>query len=151
MRSNAEVKVSNPDVGHSSKALEFHKIWSRKVTEEFWNQGDHEAELGIPVTQLCERKINIAKNQEGFLNFVAMPLFDNFGAFLQKYISQECFDKYNQVCVQQLKKNKEYWLSQSEKGEKGNDEFMLETEPWIKNFKHTSIPVETLMNLPKAH
>jgi 3',5'-cyclic-nucleotide phosphodiesterase len=138
-------------VGHSAKEINLHKIWSRKVTEEFWNQGDHEAQLKIPVTQLCERKINIAKSQDGFLSYVALELFESFGTFYQKYISQECFDKYNQVCIQQLKKNKEYWLKLIEKGEDGNKEFLLETDPWIRNFKHTSLPLETLTNMPQAN
>lgn len=136
------------DVGHSSKTLELHKIWSRRVTEEFWNQGDQEARLGIPVTQLCDRKINIAKSQDGFLNFVALPLFEGFGKFIEKYVGSECSDKYNRTCTAQVKKNKEYWLQQALKGEAGNKDFLQETEANLKSFQIHQIPLESLLNLP---
>ena len=138
------------DVGHSSKTLELHKIWSRRVTEEFWNQGDHEARLGIPVTQLCDRKINIAKSQDGFLNFVALPLFEGFGKFIEKHVGPESFSKYNQTCTAQVKKNKEYWLQQALKGEEGNKDFLQETEANLKSFQLHQIPLESLLNLPTA-
>ena len=140
------VALKCADVGHSSKALDLHKIWSRRVTEEFWNQGDHEAKLGIPVTQLCERKINIAKSQDGFLGFMALPLFEHFGKFLLKYISQECFDKYHSVCTCQLKKNKEYWQSMIEKGDAGNKQFLHETEHSLKMSVICPLPVESVLN-----
>lgn len=143
-----EVEPPKEDVGHSAKEISLHKIWSRRVTEEFWNQGDNEIELGIPITQLCDRKNNIAKSQEGFLNFMAVPLFEGFAKFLSAYIGQECFDKYNQVCVQQLKKNKEYWHLQIEKGDQGNDEFLEETEPFVKNIKLSPLPLDSLLNFP---
>ena len=146
--SNVEVEPPKEDVGHSAKEISLHKIWSRRVTEEFWNQGDNEIELGIPITQLCDRKNNIAKSQEGFLNFMAVPLFEGFAKFLSAYIGQECFDKYNQVCVQQLKKNKEYWHLQIEKGDQGNDEFLEETEPFVKNIKLSPLPLDSLLNFP---
>jgi hypothetical protein len=79
------VAIKCADVGHSAKALDLHKIWSRRVTEEFWNQGDLELKHQIPLTQLCDRKNNIAKSQDGFLSFFALPLYEGFGKFLQKY------------------------------------------------------------------
>ena len=136
------------DVGHSAKSLELHKIWSRRVTEEFWNQGDNEQKLGLPIAQLCERKINIAKSQDGFLGFVALPLFECFGKFLNKYISQDCFDKYNQVCLAHLHKNREYWQLQIQKGEEGNKEFIEETDVGLKNFKMHHQPIEALLGIP---
>lgn len=32
--------LKTADLGHAAKNLELHKYWSRRVTEEFWNQGD---------------------------------------------------------------------------------------------------------------
>ena len=137
------------DVGHSAKALDLHKIWSRRVTEEFWNQGDHETDLGIPLTQLCDRKNNIAKSQDGFLNFLAIPLFEGFGKFLHKYISQDCFEKYSSVCLVQLKKNKEYWVSAISRGDSGNSDFIAETEANVRNIKLSPLPLDSLLNFPE--
>ena len=100
------------------------------------------------MTQLCDRKNNIAKSQDGFIGFMALPLFEGFGKFLQTNISTECYDKFNQVCVQQLKKNKEYWQLQIEKGEKGNEEFIEETTNFVKNIKLSALPLESLLNFP---
>lgn len=118
------------------------------MTEEFWNQGDHEIELGIPVTQLCDRKNNLSKSQDGFIGFLAKPLFDGFGKFLVKFVSQECFDNYNSVCIQQLIKNKEYWMAQIQKGDQGNEEFMEETEHNVRNIKLSPLSLDSLLNLP---
>ena len=137
------------DVGHSAKSLELHKIWSRRVAEEFWNQGDHEIELGIPVTQLCDRKNNLAKSQDGFLAFMAIPLYDGFGKFLEKFTPKECYGKYSEVCMAQIKNNKAYWLSLIEKGDSGNDEFMQQTEAHVRNIKLSPLPLDSLLNFPE--
>lgn len=44
------------DVGHGAKSLDLHKIWSRRIIEEFYLQGDQENKHGIGVTPLCDRK-----------------------------------------------------------------------------------------------
>jgi len=100
------------------------------------------------VTQLCDRKINLSKSQDGFLAFVAQPLFEVFGKFLTKYISQECSEKYNQGCLSNIQKNREYWQLQIEKGEEGNKEFMEETDPALKNFKLHLHDIRSLLDLP---
>lgn len=41
------------------------------------SQGDNERSLGIPITYLCNRyDTNIAKSQQGFINFIVKPLFE---------------------------------------------------------------------------
>lgn len=145
--SSAEVGASfELDIGHSAKTLELHKIWSRRVTEEFWNQGDYEIKLGVGLTQLCDRKINIAKGQEGFLNFLALPLFENFGKFFNKNTDAECAAKYQQVCVAQLKRNRDFWKSRAEKGDAGNIEFLRETDHSLKMSVISPTPVETILS-----
>jgi len=49
------------DVSHGAKELNLHKRWSRRITEEFFYQGDKEREYNIPVTPLCDRTGNISK------------------------------------------------------------------------------------------
>eukprot|EP00928_Gymnodinium_smaydae_P029443 TRINITY_DN22179_c0_g3_i1.p1 TRINITY_DN22179_c0_g3~~TRINITY_DN22179_c0_g3_i1.p1 ORF type:complete len:964 (-),score=161.37 TRINITY_DN22179_c0_g3_i1:82-2973(-) len=62
------------DIGHSAKEWELHEMWSIKVTDEFFLQGDEERRLGLPISPLCERKgFVLANSQVGFLQFVCVP------------------------------------------------------------------------------
>lgn len=49
------------DIGHGAKGLELHKKWSRRIIEEFFQQGDMEHRSGFPVSPLCDRTGNISK------------------------------------------------------------------------------------------
>lgn len=52
--------------------------WTELVLLEFWNQGDEERRLGLPVSPLCDREAGrdvIPKGQLGFINFVIRPLY----------------------------------------------------------------------------
>lgn len=101
------------------------------------------------MTQLCDRKNSIAKSQDGFLGFLAKPLFEGFGKFLNKYVDPECYKKYNEVCLGQLFKNKEYWGQQIEKGDQGNEEFLDETEQYVRNIKLPPSMIKSLLNFPE--
>uniref|UniRef100_A0A4W4EVR5 Phosphodiesterase n=1 Tax=Electrophorus electricus TaxID=8005 RepID=A0A4W4EVR5_ELEEL len=58
------------------------KLWSHKVTEEFFNQGDIERRLNLDVSILCDRNSNsVAKIQIGFISFVVEPLFVEWARF----------------------------------------------------------------------
>ena len=46
------------DVGHGAKELNLHKLWSRRIIEEFYNQGDLERKNKIPISPLCDRSTN---------------------------------------------------------------------------------------------
>jgi len=71
------------DLGHPLRPFRHHNVWSQKVTEEFFNQGDREKELGfIPMPLLDRTKApSLAKGQTGFMNFVVQPTFDLFCRF----------------------------------------------------------------------
>merc|ERR1711916_274475 len=57
-----------------------HKLsekWASCVMSEFFNQGDLEKKLGIEVGFLNDRhKTSTAKGQVGFIDFLAMPLYN---------------------------------------------------------------------------
>jgi len=38
-----------------------HKKWSRRIIEEFFNQGDLELKHNMPISPLCDRKGDVAK------------------------------------------------------------------------------------------
>lgn len=51
----------------------------QKVNTEFFEQGDLEAKLGLPVTPFMNRHTaSIPKQQLGFYDFVARPMFEAF-------------------------------------------------------------------------
>ncbi|CAD8121988.1 unnamed protein product [Paramecium sonneborni] len=82
------------DVGHGAKQLKMHKLWSRRIIEEFFLQGDLESYLKVPVSPMCDRNQCVTKSQEGFLKAIVLPMFNAFVTLLQKYMIV-------QVCIAQ--------------------------------------------------
>mmetsp|Transcript_44244 Transcript_44244/g.109960 ORF Transcript_44244/g.109960 Transcript_44244/m.109960 type:complete len:465 (+) Transcript_44244:470-1864(+) len=69
------LKVS--DIGNVTKGKGYCIEWTHRVTEEFLAQGDLEGELQLPVTPFMDRKsANTPKQQLGFYNFIAKPMFE---------------------------------------------------------------------------
>ncbi|XP_067112669.1 dual specificity calcium/calmodulin-dependent 3',5'-cyclic nucleotide phosphodiesterase 1A [Osmerus mordax] len=64
------------DISHPAKAWPLHYRWTHSLMEEFFRQGDKEAELGLPFSPLCDRKATmIAQSQIGFIDFIVEPTF----------------------------------------------------------------------------
>ena len=69
--------IHTADLAHNSKLFKISLKWVELLSEEFWLQGDKEKSLGINVSYLCDRnKVNVPKDQVGFLNGVILPTFD---------------------------------------------------------------------------
>ena len=47
--------LHSADVSHPSKAWEVHHQWTSRCIEEFFVQGDREAEMGLEFSPLCDR------------------------------------------------------------------------------------------------
>ena len=57
------------DLSHNYRKFEISLKWVELLMNEFWNQGDKEKELGLPVSFLCNRDdVNVPKSQVGFIN-----------------------------------------------------------------------------------
>jgi hypothetical protein len=70
-----EVFLHLADVSNPLKPFNICQAWAWRVLEEFFNQGDEEARLGIPVGMLNDRsKVNKPGSQHGFINFLVAPL-----------------------------------------------------------------------------
>ena len=68
--------IHTADLAHNSKLFKISLKWVELLSEEFWLQGDKEKSLGINVSYLCDRnKVNVPKDQVGFLNGVILPTF----------------------------------------------------------------------------
>ena len=57
------------DLSHNYRKFDISLKWAELLYKEFWNQGDKEKELGLPVSFLCDRNdVNIPKSQIYFIN-----------------------------------------------------------------------------------
>ena len=72
------------DVGHPARPLELHLEWSKRICEEFYNQGDKERSRGVKISPLCDRNLSspasYPQGQIGFINFVSKPVFSLLSA-----------------------------------------------------------------------
>lgn len=67
------------DISNPMKPFRVCRIWASQVFEEFFQQGDMEQKLGVPVQAMNDRrKVNRAFSQVGFIEFMVSPLV--FGA-----------------------------------------------------------------------
>lgn len=67
------------DLNHAAKPIALHKIWSMKVTEEFYRQGDMERSAGLEIGAFKDRATaNLPKSQIGFMNFLVSPMYRGF-------------------------------------------------------------------------
>jgi len=69
--------VHTADLSNPAKSLDVFKNWTNLVYIEFFNQGDKEKELGLPVSTLCDRNTTVINNSQiGFIKFVVFPQFE---------------------------------------------------------------------------
>jgi len=75
--------VHNADLGNPTKEWDICKEWTERLMEEFFEEGDEERAMGLPLGALNDRDaIAIPKCQIGFLSFVAMPLWKAWSDYL---------------------------------------------------------------------
>jgi len=65
------------DISNPAKPNHLCVYWAKKVTQEFFEQGDKELARGLVISPLCDRKTsNIEEGQKGFINYVVKPIFE---------------------------------------------------------------------------
>ncbi|XP_022624870.1 calcium/calmodulin-dependent 3',5'-cyclic nucleotide phosphodiesterase 1C-like [Seriola dumerili] len=76
------------DISHPAKCWELHHYWTTSLLEEFFRQGDKEAELGLPFSPLCDRKSTmVAQSQIGFIDFIVEPTFTVLTEMIEKIVT----------------------------------------------------------------
>ncbi|KAM5203907.1 dual specificity calcium/calmodulin-dependent 3',5'-cyclic nucleotide phosphodiesterase 1C isoform 3-T4 [Hipposideros larvatus] len=76
------------DISHPAKAWTLHHRWTMSLLEEFFRQGDREAELGLPFSPLCDRKSTmVAQSQVGFIDFIVEPTFTVLTDMTEKIVN----------------------------------------------------------------
>jgi len=70
-----EAMMHMSDIGNCCRPFSVHKYLVAKLEEEFFNQGDRERELGLPVSPMSDRlKDSAAAGQGFFIGKLVMPL-----------------------------------------------------------------------------
>tara|TARA_B110001452_G_scaffold263814_1_gene265818 strand:+ start:457 stop:2259 length:1803 start_codon:yes stop_codon:yes gene_type:complete len=75
--------VHTADIANPAKPLKLCLLWTEMVMEEFFEQGDQEARLGMPISPFYDReKTSVAQCQMGFINVLVKPLYHEFCTLL---------------------------------------------------------------------
>ena len=95
------------DLNNESRSFEISQKWGPLVQEEFYRQGDREREGNLPIDPMMERTAVVEKEQQGFIKFLCLPLYQ---------INAEFFPELS-VCVDNLKNNIESWKQKEKEKE----------------------------------
>ena len=141
--------IHTADLAHNSKLFKISLKWVELLSEEFWLQGDKEKSLGINVSYLCDRnKVNVPKDQVGFLNGVIVPTFD---------ILTQLFPGLNYTTENVMNNIKEWQKLADENRKKGwtpkkikDDENGNKNNNKINNYKMIGTNNENINNIMKT-
>jgi len=104
MRLAMSVAIKMADISNCCRPRHIYQEWAKGIAAEFYNQGDAEARLGLPISPFMDRryaKTDFPKGQISFMNYIVIPLFEA-GATLLPTMS---------LAVEFAKKNKQDLLS----------------------------------------
>eukprot|EP01062_Namystynia_karyoxenos_P082096 TRINITY_DN917_c0_g6_i1.p1 TRINITY_DN917_c0_g6~~TRINITY_DN917_c0_g6_i1.p1 ORF type:complete len:1378 (+),score=480.69 TRINITY_DN917_c0_g6_i1:68-4135(+) len=73
-----QISLKSADISNITKPFDISRLWAIAVTEEFYQQGDKEKELGQQVLPMFDREASqaLANGQIGFIKFVGVPHFE---------------------------------------------------------------------------
>ncbi|KAI8901726.1 hypothetical protein BC833DRAFT_576414 [Globomyces pollinis-pini] len=76
-----QVLIKCADVSNPTKEWPIYEEWIRRITVEFFNQGDLERQRGLPISPFCNREQSTTSTpgfsaQPGFINFIVYPLYE---------------------------------------------------------------------------
>ncbi|PHJ17923.1 3 5 -cyclic nucleotide phosphodiesterase domain-containing protein [Cystoisospora suis] len=111
-----EMVIKSADIGHGALPWPAHEQWCLLVVQEFYDQGDEEKRLGLPVSFLCDRSqhdTEFFKSQIGFLDFVVKPLYEELEA-VEGMLDYGPERPVRTICVQNLANNIAQWKAKEE-------------------------------------
>jgi len=95
------------DISNPTKASPLFINWADRIVEEFFNQGDKESEMGIPISLLCDRHTTkMADSQIGFISFVVRESFEVLALAVPEVTER---------IMPTLERNMKYWTNEKEK------------------------------------
>jgi len=103
--------IHTADISNPAKPQRQMLDMCHRVMKEFFEQGDREKKIGLPISPLCDREgICIPKTQKGFIQFFVNPWFDALSQMV-------CPNTFN-TPLKHLAENLKYWERRLEKVEK---------------------------------
>ncbi|XP_060694923.1 cGMP-inhibited 3',5'-cyclic phosphodiesterase 3B isoform X5 [Hemiscyllium ocellatum] len=76
-----QVCIKLADINGPAKMRELHLQWTEGIVNEFYEQGDEEASLGLPISPFMDRSSpQLAKLQESFITHIVGPLCNSYAA-----------------------------------------------------------------------
>ncbi|KAG8524212.1 cGMP-inhibited 3',5'-cyclic phosphodiesterase B, partial [Galemys pyrenaicus] len=76
-----QVCIKLADINGPAKARDLHLKWTEGIVNEFYEQGDEEASLGLPISPFMDRSSpQLAKLQESFITHIVGPLCNSYDA-----------------------------------------------------------------------
>jgi len=73
------------DISNPSKEKKMATVWTDRILDEWFRQGDLEESMGLPFSPLCDRQTtHRAKSQIGFINFVVLPSYELLGRLIPR-------------------------------------------------------------------
>jgi len=102
-----QLAIKCADINNSARPARLSRKWSALVMAEFFDQGDAERSLNMPVSMFMDRETtSIPKCQIGFIEFVVQPLFAVLDRVLQTPASRDL--------LSHLIANLDFWRQQSD-------------------------------------
>ena len=75
--------IHTADISNPTKPLKIYEKWVHLVRDEFWQQGDKEKEMSLPISFLCDRvTTKVPASQIGFMDGIVYPLVQIVVAYL---------------------------------------------------------------------
>ncbi|KAG9352417.1 hypothetical protein JZ751_020831 [Albula glossodonta] len=88
-----QVCIKLADINGPAKVRELHLKWTEGIVNEFYEQGDEEASLGLPISPFMDRSSpQLAKLQESFITHIVGPLcssYDTAGLLPGHWVDEE--------------------------------------------------------------
>lgn len=76
-----QVCIKLADINGPAKVRDLHLKWTEGIVNEFYEQGDEEARLGLPISPFMDRSSpQLAKLQESFITHIVGPLCNSYDA-----------------------------------------------------------------------
>ena len=96
------------DISGQAKTCELSDLWTDRVMDEFFAQGDEEAKMGLPISPNCDRHtVIIPESQIGFIKFVVEPAFSVLADYIP-FVKEEVLPKVQENTLKWVKKRETY-------------------------------------------
>ncbi|GMH59968.1 hypothetical protein TrRE_jg3523 [Triparma retinervis] len=83
-----EMALHCADISNPVKDIMVYKKWVNVVMTEFYQQGDKERDLGMPISAMFDRhNSSVTKTQVGFIEFIIRPIYRVWGDFIPELAS----------------------------------------------------------------